>query len=125
MFIDLYLPRDPGDPLWDFVGELPARRGALGGDPRARARTRPGQVLRALVGESVKAITEDGAHTIVFGCTGMFGYARKVEDALGGLGYGGVPVLDPIPTAVRLARSSSTSARPTASGRTTAVRRMG
>lgn len=64
----------------------------------------PEKLLRALVSESAKAITEDGAHAIVFGCTGMFGYAKKVEDALAGLGYEGVPVLDPISTAVRLAQ---------------------
>jgi allantoin racemase len=64
----------------------------------------PERLLRALVDEPVEAITDDGAHAIVFGCTGMFGYAKRVEDALGELGYEGVPVLDPIPTAVRLAQ---------------------
>lgn len=61
------------------------------------------RLLRALVEQSVRAVVEDGAHVIVFGCTGMIGCAKKVEEGLAELGYEGVPVIDPLPAAVRLA----------------------
>jgi allantoin racemase len=67
----------------------------LGADPDA--------LLAALVDESVEAITTDGAHVIVFGCTGMIGFAEAVRDGLVERGYPGVPVLDPVPVTVRLA----------------------
>ncbi len=58
-----------------------------------------------LVRESEAAVERDGAHVIVFGCTGMLGCAGEVRAALGGLGHGGVPVIDPIPAAVRVAEA--------------------
>ena len=69
----------------------------LAADPRA--------LLAALVEESVAAIEADGAHVIVFGCTGMLGFADGVRDGLIARGHTGVPVLDPIPVAVRFARA--------------------
>jgi allantoin racemase len=67
----------------------------LGADPDA--------LLAALVDESVEAIRTDGAHVIVFGCTGMIGFADAVRDGLVERGYPGVPVLDPVPVTVRVA----------------------
>lgn len=61
------------------------------------------RLLRALVDQSVNCIVEDGAHVIVFGCTGMLGYAGKVLEGLKRLGHEGIPVIDPLPTAVRTA----------------------
>jgi allantoin racemase len=69
----------------------------LASDPKA--------LLAALIDESVSAIEADGAHVIVFGCTGMLGFAEGVRDGLVARGYSGVPVLDPVPVAVRTAQA--------------------
>ena len=42
-----------------------------------------------LIDESVSAIEADGAHVIVFGCTGMLGFAEGVRDGLVARGYSG------------------------------------
>ena len=47
---------------------------------------------------AVRAVEEDGADAIVFGCTGMLGCA----DGLLAKGYD-IPVIDPVPLAVRMA----------------------
>ncbi len=59
----------------------------------------------ATVQESAAAIERDGAHVIIFGCTGMLGYAEQVRQGLERLGHGSVPVIDPVPAAVRLAEA--------------------
>jgi len=58
------------------------------------------KTVKALVGESVKAIEEDGAHAIILGCTGMMGVAEDLAKALEQKGYE-VPVIYPVPTAIR------------------------
>ncbi len=63
-----------------------------------------GRTKAALAEEAVKAVEEDGADAIVFGCTGMLGCARAVRDGLLARGYD-VPVIDPVPWAVKLAAS--------------------
>jgi allantoin racemase len=61
------------------------------------------EVTRAmLVAEAHKAIEEDGAEAIVFGCTGLMGCATAVREGLLKIGLD-VPVIDPIPTAVSMA----------------------
>lgn len=55
-----------------------------------------------LVKVAEQAIEEDGAHAIVFGCTGLLGCATAVRLGLLESGYD-VPVIDPIPAAVRVA----------------------
>ena len=65
----------------------------------------PEALLAALVDESVAALEDDGAHVIVFGCTGMLGFAEGVREGLVARGYPGVPVLDPVPVAVRTAQA--------------------
>lgn len=62
------------------------------------------RLLHALVEQSIRAIEDDGAHAIVFGCTGMIGFAQKVQEGLAAKSYEGVPVIDPIPTGVRVAQ---------------------
>jgi len=52
-------------------------------------------LLKALVDEAAKAVREDGAHVIVFGCAGMTGLAEAVEEGLRREGITDVPVLDP------------------------------
>jgi len=59
----------------------------------------------ALVEQSVMAIEDDGAHAIIFGCTGMIGCAQEVQQGLARRGYGGVPVIDPMPATIKLAEA--------------------
>ncbi len=61
------------------------------------------RLLSALVEQSVKAVREDGAHVIVFGCTGFTGLSGKVEAGLKELGIVDVPVIDPAVLAVKIA----------------------
>jgi allantoin racemase len=62
-------------------------------------------MLRALVDECESAITRDGAHVVVLGCTGMFGCVELIERGLAERGLTGVPIVDPVPVALRLAES--------------------
>jgi allantoin racemase len=57
-------------------------------------------IFRQIVDEAVKAVKEDGAHVIVFGCTGMRRYAEKLA---GEMEKYGVPVVEPITAAVNVA----------------------
>ena len=56
----------------------------------------------ALAEVAVRAVEEDGADAIVFGCTGMLGCADAVRAGLLAKGYD-IPVIDPVPLAVRMA----------------------
>ena len=55
------------------------------------------RTLNALVEESKKAIKEDGAKTIILGCTGMTGLGKKLAEKLD------VPVLDPLLVTLKFA----------------------
>jgi allantoin racemase len=57
---------------------------------------------RALIAEARKAVVEDGADYIIFGCTGMLGCAEAVHEGLLKEGFN-VPVIDPVPTAINVA----------------------
>lgn len=57
---------------------------------------------KILIDEAQKAVEKDGAHAIIFGCTGLFGCAADVREGLLARGID-VPVIDPIPTAVNIA----------------------
>jgi allantoin racemase len=61
------------------------------------------RTVKALVDESVKAVQDDGAHVVIFGCTGMMGCAAAVEEGLVARGLTGVPVIDPVPTTIQMA----------------------
>lgn len=63
------------------------------------------RMVCSLVDESVKAIEEDGAHVIVFGCTGMRGCADRIQRTLVERGYDGIPVIDPSVMAFKLAEA--------------------
>lgn len=52
-------------------------------------------VLDAVVDQSIRAVRDDGAHVIVFGCGGMAGLAKDAEAGLSEQGFPGVPVIDP------------------------------
>jgi len=60
------------------------------------------RLVGALAEQATRAVTADGAHVIVLGCTTMMGLARQVEMALAERGYV-VPVIDPGVAAVKLA----------------------
>lgn len=55
-----------------------------------------------------EAVLEDLADTLILGCTGMKGVAAALQDRLRAEGLD-VPVIDPIPTTVRLAKALATS----------------
>lgn len=57
---------------------------------------------RRLVEEGRKAVEEDGAEALIFGCTGLMGCAVGLREGLLAEGLD-VPVIDPIPTAVSIA----------------------
>jgi allantoin racemase len=63
------------------------------------------RLVRALADEAVKAVEEDGAHVIVFGCTGMRGCAAGLRADLEKRGYPGIPVIDPVIAAFKLAEA--------------------
>lgn len=70
--------------------------------PVLELRTDPGRLLAALVDESKRAIERDGAHAIVFGCTGMRGMASLVEGELHEQGVAAI-VIDPSLAALKWA----------------------
>ena len=59
-------------------------------------------VKRMLTEQALLAVEVDGADAVIFGCTGMLGCAEAVREGLLAKGYD-VPVIDPVPYAVRLA----------------------
>lgn len=61
------------------------------------------RLLKILTEQSIKAIEDDGAHVLVFGCTGMLGLADALTGSLTSAGYADVPVIDPMPTTLRVA----------------------
>jgi allantoin racemase len=61
------------------------------------------RLLHNLIEESVKAVVEDGAHVVVFGCTGLLGHADAVRQGLERRGHEGIPVIDPMPATIRFA----------------------
>lgn len=57
---------------------------------------------KLLAEQALRAVRDDGADAIIFGCTGMMGSAAHVRDALLDAGHD-LPVIDPIPTAIQIA----------------------
>lgn len=55
-----------------------------------------------LINQGQKAVEEDGAEALIFGCTGLMGSAQAVREGLLARDID-VPVIDPIPTAVAMA----------------------
>ncbi|WP_299968462.1 aspartate/glutamate racemase family protein [uncultured Roseobacter sp.] len=56
-----------------------------------------------LLEQALLALTQDGADTIILGCTGMLGVAHNLQTDLQRAGWD-VPVIDPIPVTIRLAK---------------------
>lgn len=63
------------------------------------------RLVDALVEASIRAVDEDGAHAIVFGCTGMKGCAAALRAGLEARGYAGIPVIDPVIAAFKVAEA--------------------
>jgi allantoin racemase len=63
------------------------------------------ELIEAMVTQGALAISEDHAHALVFGCTGMGGLTGPVERGLAEMGYAGVPVIDPTGAALKQAES--------------------
>ena len=61
------------------------------------------RLLHDLIEQSVGAVERDGAHVVVFGCTGLLGYADAVRQGLEQRGHVGIPVIDPMPATIRFA----------------------
>lgn len=57
---------------------------------------------KRLVEEGRRAVEEDGAEALIFGCTGLMGCAAGLREGLLAEGID-VPVIDPIPTAISVA----------------------
>jgi allantoin racemase len=70
----------------------------------AELRDRP-RVVAAMVEQSLKAVRQDGAHVVIFGCTGMVGLAKEVEEGLSKEGITGVPIIDPAVVALKVAEA--------------------
>ncbi|TDM08007.1 MAG: hydrogenase expression protein HupH [Ideonella sp. MAG2] len=68
--------------------------------------TDPGSLLQAMATEACRAVRDDGADLIVLGCTGFLGCAEAVAAELKKQGLD-VPVIDPIPTTVRMAQAAA------------------
>jgi allantoin racemase len=64
-----------------------------------------GRMVRSLTDEAVKCVEEDGAHVMLFGCTGMLGAAQEVEEGLRARGYDSVPVIDSMVWAIKMAEA--------------------
>lgn len=79
-----------------LAGDLASVRGI--GVPVLELDRDPEAAIEASIREARAALEEDGARSIVFGCTGMLGFGEPVSRALGG-----APVVDPLPHAVRRA----------------------
>jgi allantoin racemase len=62
----------------------------------------PVRLNAALANQAAEAVERDGAGVIVLGCTGFFGCAEFIAADLAARGLS-VPVIDPIPTTVRVA----------------------
>jgi allantoin racemase len=63
------------------------------------------RLVQSLANEAQQAVEQDGAHVMLFGCTGMIGAAQAVEEELGRRGYPDVPVIDSMVWAVKLAEA--------------------
>jgi allantoin racemase len=63
------------------------------------------RLVQSLADEAQQAVEADGAHVMLFGCTGMIGTARAVEEELSQRSYPDVPVIDSMVWAVKLAEA--------------------
>lgn len=62
------------------------------------------RTIQVLINLSATAVTEDSAHVIILGCTGLAGLAAQIQEKLARRGLE-IPVLDPPSVALKLAES--------------------
>lgn len=91
--------RVPGKELYVVNNGLEGRLASVRGLGLSVVETssEPEKTKEAILSLARTAIDEDGAEVIILGCAGMSGYARELEQKLG------VPVLDPVPVALKMA----------------------
>lgn len=63
------------------------------------------RLVQLLADEAQAAVEQDGAHVMLFGCTGMLGAAAAVEQELAARGYPSVPVIDSMVWAIKMAEA--------------------
>lgn len=63
------------------------------------------RLVQSLADEAQAAVDNDGAHVMIFGCTGMLGTAEAVEQELAARGYEHVPVIDSMVWAIKMAEA--------------------
>lgn len=63
------------------------------------------RLVRLFADEAQAAVEHDGAHVMMFGCTGMLGIAGRVEAELATRGHANVPVIDSMVWAIKLAEA--------------------
>lgn len=61
--------------------------------------------VRVALCEQAEQAYDEGAHAILFGCTGMRGWARMIEDHVASTGRTRIPVIDPVAVAVKTAET--------------------
>lgn len=110
MLGDTFSIIDTGQPHWPYARRVTAAAGLLDKLMSVRALNLTVSelsgdhhlVLSRIVEETVKAVEEDGAHVIVFGCTGMKRYAEELAEKMGKYG---VPVVEPLSAALNMAEA--------------------
>ncbi|PQO22137.1 hydrogenase expression protein HupH [Rhodobacteraceae bacterium WD3A24] len=86
---------------YGLAGRLASVRGI--GVPVLALHDDPDAATAFTVRESLVATEHDGAKTVIFGCTGMLGFAPRVQEALGV----SARVIDPLPHAVAFAAAAA------------------
>lgn len=61
--------------------------------------------LREIADAACAAIEEDGAHAVVLGCAGFAALDGALRHELEARGHGGIPIVEPVSTAIHLART--------------------
>ena len=110
MLGDTFSVIDVGQPHWPYARRIVAAAGLLDKLTSVRALKLAVSelsgdhhlVLSRIVEEAVKAVEEDGAHVIVFGCTGMKRYAEELAEKMRKYG---VPVVEPLSAALNMAEA--------------------
>jgi allantoin racemase len=110
MLGDTFSIIDTGQPHWSYLRRVVAAAGLIDKLVSVRAlnltvselSVDPDAVFNRMVEGAVKAVEKDGAHVIVFGCTGMKRYAEKLGEKMEKYG---VPVVEPLSAAVNLAEA--------------------
>lgn len=85
------------------VREVPFKKPIEEVSELSKLRPMPGEIIEPLVEESVKAIEDDGATAITFGCGVFMMMGDELERQLRKRGFE-VPVINPLPLAVDVAR---------------------